>query len=135
MITALALLLLCQLAGEVIARGFHLSIPGPVLGAGLLLVILVLRERAQSILPKEINDGSLDKVANTLLANLSLLFIPAGVGVVQNLSIFKTHGVALVLALVTSSILALIVTAVVFRAVALLTGQTVTPAEEEEGDG
>jgi len=53
MIASLSLILLCQLAGEVILRGLALPMPGPVIG---LLIPLSL-----------------------LLAHLWLLFIPAGV--------------------------------------------------------
>lgn len=118
MIIALAALLLCQLAGEALARGLGLPIPGPVLGAALLLVLLFLRQHAKPVLPREIKDGSLDTTANVLLANLSLLFVPAGVGVIQNLQVLQSHGVALALALVISTILGLLVTAFVFVATA-----------------
>ncbi|MCC2095553.1 MAG: CidA/LrgA family protein [Hyphomicrobiales bacterium] len=130
MIVALATLLLCQLAGEALARGLGLPVPGPVLGATLLLALLFLRERTRAILPREINDGALDNAASLLLANLSLLFVPAGVGVIQNLQVLRSHGVALTLALIVSTILGLLVTAIVFRFVASL-----THAEPQTGEG
>jgi holin-like protein len=43
MIVSLTLLLLCQLVGEILARGLALPLPGPVIGMALLLVVLVLR--------------------------------------------------------------------------------------------
>lgn len=43
MIGALAALLLCQLAGEALARAFGLPVPGPVIGMGLLLAALLAR--------------------------------------------------------------------------------------------
>ncbi|MBM3607665.1 MAG: CidA/LrgA family protein [Alphaproteobacteria bacterium] len=116
MIVALATLLLCQLAGEIMARGLSLPLPGPVLGAALLFALLMIRQRFAHRLPREINDGSLDTAAKFLLANLSLLFVPAGVGVVQNLAVFRLHGVALAAALIVSTVLALLVTAFVFLA-------------------
>ncbi len=132
MIIAMAALLLCQLAGEALGRGLGLPVPGPVIGAVLLLLILFLRDHAARLLPREINDGSLDTAAKFLLANLSLLFVPAGVGVVQNLDILRAHGVALALALIISTVLGLIVTALVFRAVANWTGDSFT--EDISGD-
>lgn len=116
MIVALATLLLCQLAGEAITRALSLPAPGPVIGAALLFVLLSLRERYAKFLPREMNDGSLDTAAKFLLANLSLLFVPAGVGVLQNLAVFRLHGAALAMALTVSTVLALIVTAFVFIA-------------------
>lgn len=63
-------LLIFQLIGEVIARGLSLSMPGPVIGMLLLFVSLcVIKEK------KALQTG-----ASTLLKHLSLLFIPAGVG-------------------------------------------------------
>ncbi len=129
MVIAIATLLLCQLAGEGLARGLGVPVPGPVLGATLLLALLFLRDKAKPVLPREINDGSLDNAANMLLANLSLLFVPAGVGVIQNLQVLRTHGLALALALVVSTILGLLVTAFVFRFVASLTN-----AEPQTGE-
>ena len=130
MVIALATLLLCQLAGEALARGLGVPVPGPVLGATLLLALLFLREKAKPVLPREINDGSLDNAANMLLANLSLLFVPAGVGVIQNLQVLRTHGLALALALIVSTVLGLLVTAFVFRFVASL-----THADPQTGEG
>lgn len=130
MVIALATLLLCQLAGEALARGQGVPVPGPVLGATLLLALLFLRDKAKPVLPREINDGSLDNAANMLLANLSLLFVPAGVGVIQNLQVLHTHGLALALALIVSTILGLLVTAFVFRFVASL-----MHADPQTGEG
>lgn len=77
MIAALTALLLCQLAGEMLARAFHLPVPGPVVGMLLLLAGLLARRREAP--------APLAVVADGLLANLGLLFVPAGVGVVLHL--------------------------------------------------
>src|SRR5580700_824962 len=45
MIASLSLILLCQLAGEVIVRGLALPMPGPVVGLLLLLLLLLARDR------------------------------------------------------------------------------------------
>ncbi len=42
MILSLTLLLLCQLAGEILARAAALPVPGPVVGMALLLAVLIL---------------------------------------------------------------------------------------------
>ena len=59
----------------------------------------------------------LEETADTLLRNLSLLFVPAAVGVIQHGAVLKAHGTAIVLALVLSTIATLAVTALVFAAV------------------
>lgn len=40
MIARIAVILACQLAGEVVARSFGLPVPGPVLGMAVMLGVL-----------------------------------------------------------------------------------------------
>jgi putative effector of murein hydrolase LrgA (UPF0299 family) len=49
-----------------------------------------------------------------LLAHLSLLFIPAGVGVVQKLDLLAEHGVAILSILAVSVVVTLLVTVATF---------------------
>ena len=72
MLGALTLLLSYQLAGEVVALALGLPVPGPVIGMAMLFATLIARGSA----PPALRD-----TANGLLAHLSLLFVPAGVGV------------------------------------------------------
>ena len=74
MITALAALLVSQLAGEALVRLASLPIPGPVVGMILLFVVMLTR----TPLPP-----TLGETADGLLRHLSLLFVPAGTGVIQ----------------------------------------------------
>lgn len=120
MITALAVLLSCQLAGEVAARFGGLPVPGPVLGMLLLLTCLVVRGRLASVLPVALRDGTLESVALGLLAHLSLLFVPAGVGVIQRLDVIGANGVAIAVALAGSTLLGLFASAWTFRLLARL---------------
>jgi putative effector of murein hydrolase LrgA (UPF0299 family) len=121
MIGGLIVILMCQLAGEAVARGLGIPIPGPVIGLALLFALLILRDRLSSRLPPMMGGDTLEKTGKGLLAHLSLLFIPAGVGVVQNLGVFAEHGLALGVAIVVSTILALLTAAWVFVLVAHLT--------------
>ena len=118
MIGGLIVILMCQLAGEAVARGLAVPIPGPVIGLALLFALMLLRDRFASRLPPIAGGDALEKTGQGLLSHLSLLFIPAGVGVVQNLGVFAEHGVALGTAIVVSSVLALLTTAWVFLLVA-----------------
>ena len=63
---------------------------------------------------------ALDAVADTLLRNLSLLFVPAAVGVVQQAGLIAANWLAISAAIVISTLLTLIVTVYTFRAVARL---------------
>jgi holin-like protein len=76
MLKALAILLGLQLVGEVVTRWWNLPVPGPVLGMAILLVTLVLRPQWLQLLRT---------ASNGLLQHLSLLFVPAGVGVMLHL--------------------------------------------------
>jgi putative effector of murein hydrolase LrgA (UPF0299 family) len=117
MIRALAVLLFCQLAGEIAARALALPIPGPVLGIVLLFLGLQALAGRGALDPDTIDETDLGRTAGGLLPNLGLLFVPAGVGVVEHLGLFARHGVALLAALVGSTLVTLVVTALVFGAV------------------
>ncbi|MBS0544877.1 MAG: CidA/LrgA family protein [Proteobacteria bacterium] len=107
MIAALTLLLVFQLIGEVIARALALPIPGPVIGMALLFLTLLVRGG-----PGE----DLRQTAGTLLQHLSLLFVPAGTGIVLYGDRLANEWLPLLVALVASTALAIIVTAVVLQA-------------------
>lgn len=108
MINALVVLLGCQLVGEVVVRLLGLPVPGPVVGAALLAAVLVGRAAPEP----------LAATADGLLRNLSLLFVPAAVGVVEHRHLFAEYGVVLVATVIVSTVLSLAVCAVVFRLVA-----------------
>jgi len=118
MVQVFAVLLACQLAGEVMARMSGVPVPGPVIGLMLLFALMAWRQRISAVLPAASGDGTLEATAHGLLRHLSLLFVPAGVGVIQRLDVLGRDGVALVVALVVSSVLGLVVSALVFRALA-----------------
>jgi holin-like protein len=124
MIPSLALILLAQLVGEALARGFGLPVPGPVIGMGLMFLFLFARDSHGSplprLLPAPLTDGTLETMAKGLLVNLSLLFVPAGVGVVGRLDLIRTQGVKLAIILLVSTAVSLLTTVLVFRGVAAL---------------
>ncbi|MEZ0169890.1 CidA/LrgA family protein [Microvirga sp. TS319] len=128
MIVSLTVILLCQLIGEVVVHGFGWPVPGPVLGMLILLAVLSLRDRVKKTVPEF--GRTLDSTGKGLLAHLSLLFIPASVGVVQRLDVLETHGVGLVLALVVSTFVTLVVTVVAFVVVSRLSGSAMEIADD-----
>ncbi len=113
MVGPVAVLLLCQLVGEVAARTLALPVPGPVIGLGLLAAILLASPRAA---------GFVGPTARTILANLSLLFVPAGVGVVANLGVLSEHWLAFALVLTLSTVIAMLASVGAFLLVLRLTG-------------
>jgi len=101
-LNALTIILLCQLAGEAAVLATGMPVPGPVVGMLLLFVGLWLR--------KEVPDH-IDQTANGLLSHLSLLFVPAGVGAMVHWQAIRQEWLALAVALVVSTFVGLIVTA------------------------
>jgi len=114
MIASLSLILLCQLAGEAFVRALGLPMPGPVIGLMLLLLLLLMRDRFAVLARGPLQDGGVEGTSHGLLANLSLLFVPAGVGVVQKLDLIVHHGVAFLGVLVVSVLITLLVTVATF---------------------
>ena len=122
MIAAITGLLFCQLLGEVLVRALLLPLPGPVAGLGLLFCYLVLRGRANAARDADEDPvpPDLAKVCDTLLRNLSLLFIPAAVGVIKYLDLIRAYAGQIAIAIAVSTTMALIVTATTFRFVSRL---------------
>jgi len=120
MLRALAILLVCQLVGEVVTRGLMLPLPGPVLGLVLLVMLLFLVDRRHLVAPAAIDETSLGKLSNGLIAILGILFVPAGVGLIQELGPLARYGAALAAALLVSTVLTLVVTVWVFVLVSRL---------------
>ena len=114
MIASLSLILLCQLAGEVFVRGLGLPMPGPVVGLLLLLVLLLARDRLKVLARGPLQQDGVENASRGLLAHLSLLFVPAGVGVVQKLDLIAAHGLAFVGVLAVSVLVTLLVTVATF---------------------
>jgi putative effector of murein hydrolase LrgA (UPF0299 family) len=124
MIASLSLILLCQLAGEVIVRALALPMPGPVLGLLFLLLLLLARDRFALLARGPLQGDGVENASRGLLANLSLLFVPAGVGVVQKLDLIAAHGIAVAAVLAVSVVVTLLVTVGTFLAASRLMGRS-----------
>lgn len=106
MLGALTLLLSFQLAGEILVQVLVLPVPGPVVGMALLLAVLVLRGGA----PRALSD-----TAQGLLAHLSILFVPGGVGVMVYLPRLREEWLPIVGSLVLGTLLTLAGSALLLR--------------------
>ncbi len=102
MIAYLTLILACQLAGEVIVGFLGLPVPGPVLGMVLLFLLLLWRGEVPE---------ALDQTANGLLRGMSLLFVPAGAGVMLHFQLLGEALLPLSAALIVSTLATIAVTA------------------------
>lgn len=109
MLESLAVLLFCQLIGELIVVALQIPVPGPVVGMAILFFGLMLRGN----IPEE-----LAQTANGILGQLSLLFVPAGVGVMTHLSLLGKQWLPLSVSLVVSTLLTIAVTGLMMQRLA-----------------
>ena len=121
LLRGLALLLLLQAAGESLTHAFDLPLPGPVIGLVLLLAALRLE-----LVRRVVVDA-----AEGLLAHLSLLFVPVGVGVITHLDVVSAYGLRLLAVVVLSTWIGMAVTALVLAR--LLRGASPSDPEARNG--
>ena len=102
-------LLLFQCAGEVVSHLLGLPVPGPVVGMLLLFIALGARNRVPD---------SIGIAADALAKHLSLLFVPAGVGVMMYFERLAGEWLPIVMALLVSTTVAMAAAALTFAALA-----------------
>lgn len=107
----LTILLLFQLIGEILAYTTHGVVPGPVIGMALIFLCLSLLRGRDRLKAFETHTISASRL---LLANLGVLFVPAGVGIVQHLDLLADHGAALIATILLSTLATLMVTVSTF---------------------
>lgn len=102
LIMGMSILLICQFLGELLARGLMLPVPGPVFGMLILLMGLMVRGKVPE---------SLRVTGEGLLRYLTLLFVPAGVGLMVHFQLIGRDFWPILLTLVASTAITLAVTA------------------------
>lgn len=102
MIGGLAVLLVFQLAGEVLSTHLNLPIPGSICGMALLLVALFLRGE----LPADVGAA-----ADGIIKNMAVLFVPAGVGIMAHADLLEPFGLSIAALLVGSTLITFVTTA------------------------
>lgn len=107
-LNGITLLLAYQLVGEVSARLLNLPIPGPVIGMVLLFFSLLVRDSLAQVV---------EPAASALLSHLSLLFVPAGVGVMVHFGRIGDQWVPITVALLVGTLITLALTALVMLGV------------------
>jgi holin-like protein len=121
MLAYLTVIFCCQLFGELLVSATGLPVPGPVCGMAVLFLGLLVR----GALPDD-----LAAVGSALLDNLTLLFIPAGVGVMLHAPLIGRDWLAISVALVLSTALTIAVTALVMQRLS----RTAPAADNNAGD-
>jgi len=123
MVGAISLLFVCEFVGDVVARVLGLPLPGSVLGMVILLLWLASLKRERE---------TLSQVTSWLTAHLSVMFVPAAVGLVAQGPVLSRYGIGLVVATTVSTLLTLVVTVLVFHW-ALALGERRAPLGREKG--
>ena len=96
MLSAIALILAFQVVGEVISRSAGIPVPGPVIGMILMLLAFFVKDDLI---------GRIRPTGGVLLSNLSLLFVPAGVGIINYANVIWENAAAFVTICVVSTVL------------------------------
>lgn len=104
----------CQLLGELIVAATDLPLPGPVVGMLVLFAGLVIRGEVPH---------AVATVADALLRNLSLLFVPAGVGVMLHVALIEREWLGVTAALIGSTAVTVLVTAALMVGLKRLTSK------------
>lgn len=106
MLIGLVALLSCWLAGEALVSLLNLPLPGNVAGMLLLLVISFARRGVET---RTAAAGS------SLLSHMALLFVPAGVGLIEHSSLLAHQGIAMFAVLALSTAITMGVTAITLK--------------------
>jgi holin-like protein len=122
MIRGLLVLLTCQFMGTVVTDAFGLPVPGAVIGLVVFLGLLKVRRPAP--------DSGEIRAAEGLLRHLSLLFVPAGVGVMANLTIIEQHWVSITTGFFASWLAGLVIAAGAATAAAALLPSAAAHADD-----
>jgi holin-like protein len=101
MLRGFAVLLSCQLLGELVVRAGDWPMPGNVVGMGLLLAALVA-----GVVQLE----WVSEAAELLLTHMALLLVPAGVGVMLYFDLLAAEWLPIVAATVASTFVVIFVT-------------------------
>jgi holin-like protein len=107
LLLAFAVLLVFQCLGEGLVFLFGFPVPGPVTGMLLLLAALLVFPRLHEVV---------EAGANELLKHLSLLFVPAGVGIIVAAASGSGQWLAIAAGVFASTVVTMAVTALVLQA-------------------
>ena len=105
-LNGITILLVFQLLGEISVRLCALPIPGPVVGLLYLLIFILILAKFKRQTPH-----SLEYASGVLLNHLSLLFVPAGVGVMVHFQRLHEEWMAIVIALFVGVLVTIATTA------------------------
>jgi holin-like protein len=116
-------LLVYQLLGETLSLVFQLPVSGPVIGMLLLFISLFLFKKIRPAVKES---------SAAILSHLSLLFIPAGVGLMVHFERLQHEWLPVAVAIVLGAVISFIVTAWIMQ---LMIRLVVRPEVGKEAGG
>ncbi len=105
-LNGMTVLLIYQLIGEIGVHLLQWPVPGPVLGMVLLFLSLLLRKGVPL---------AVETASTALLSHLSLLFVPAGVGMMVYFQRLQQEWLPIMAALILGTLVTLVVSALVMQ--------------------
>ena len=103
-INGLTILLIYQLIGEILSQYTGLPVPGPVVGMVLLFLTLLLHGSLTE---------SMEHSSVAFLCHLSLLFVPAGVGIMIHFQRIANEWMPITIALILSTLITMMLSALI----------------------
>lgn len=116
----LMIIFMISLVGEGISSVFHLPVPGSIIG--LVLLFLALRFKLLRL-------RHISMVGNFLLANMTILFLPPAVGIMDKFQVIAPYLLPIILIVLGAIVLNVCVIAVVVQLI-----KTRFEGDYEEGD-
>ena len=113
MMPAFVVLLVWELAGDLLRQMLALPVPGPVIGMSILAAALALRKEGPT--SKSPVTDSLEHTAEALIRHMGLLFVPAGVGLIAEIGVLRSEWLPIAAGLIGSTLLSLAVTGLVMH--------------------
>ena len=95
-----AILIACLFAGSILKALIPLPIPETIYGMAILFILFAI---------KALKTSDVKRASETILENMSFLFVPAGVGIIENFDLFKENFVAMFIITFITSCIAMIV--------------------------
>lgn len=88
-------------SGQALNQILEIPVPGTVLGMMILLILLLF---------KVVKLEWVNKISDILLSNLSLLFIPAGVAIMNEFSDLKGNLIPLLFIIISTTMIVMVIT-------------------------
>ena len=96
-----AVLCICLFLGSFLKSIIPLPIPETIYGMSILFILFLI---------DYLKTDDVREASDKILENMSFLFLPVGVGIIENFDLFKQNFVSLVLITLLASTVAMIVT-------------------------